>query len=846
MARAVRFKQNPGNEAFAYTIFDENNKDPRPFVRLADSYAKKNKEQALICLHQALFYAKDASQKEYIHKKISSLKNKGITVPKTSFIILSYNTLDFTRQCLMSLKSTVPLDRCQIVVVDNASSDGSVEYLRTLDWITLVENHENRGFPGGCNDGIAAAEKDNDIYLLNSDTLMPYNAFFWLKMGLYENSGIGSTGSITNFAAGSQMVKRDWKSADEMFEFADKTNVPMQSPYEYSMFLIGFSLLMKRKVLDTTGYLDERFNPGNSEDVDICLRILRQGYLNVICKNSFVLHIGHMSFEKLQEQGTDFVNLIEKNNDRLNQKYGFDVMSALSVNVSAVKNLRGSINDRIRILDTDAGMGATAAVIKSYFVNAEYTGIERDEKKACFAVPFGRIITENPTTMEYSRYFSEEYFDYIIVGQSFDGCEPSVLTSGFAPYLKEGGRICLTNGVVLKKNVRSRNCVVFLLYKASSWDSYESVWKAFKNNSTLQTIVIPLPYYDRKTDGGPAVLHYEGSLLPENVPVTWYSDVDLIQLRPAAVFINYALEPDVILPAQYEPAVIRGCTENVIYIPDEVLSISYGRHIDEGVRRQKELVHAPGIKAADIVCLENHDQEMILKTEAASEDCRRFIVTGAPQYDIMLGNEKTVIPDEWEHIISGKKVLLLSIKTADALDAGEMMIQKLEGLLRLMQSVSGRIALIMRPDGSMEDILLKQQHGIAKKYRDIIDRYKSEGWGIYDDSTCKYMSLRRADAFYGDVSPEMMLFLSSGKTAVMQDYGIMVPGADNAAKISVPDVSFPHGAALEETDPTAIIMYLGLLSEGKLPGAERKISCAGERIYELVKSRIEEKYPANR
>ena len=86
--------------------FDADSKDPRLFISLADSYSKKNKDQELICLYQAMFYADDKEQVKDIEKRIDTLTGEGVVVPKTSFIILSYNTLYFTKQCLASIKNT--------------------------------------------------------------------------------------------------------------------------------------------------------------------------------------------------------------------------------------------------------------------------------------------------------------------------------------------------------------------------------------------------------------------------------------------------------------------------------------------------------------------------------------------------------------------------------------------------------------------------------------------------------------------------------------------------------------------------------------------------------------------
>ena len=94
----------------------------------------------------------------------------------------------------------------EIIVVDNGSKDGSVEWLRQQPDIILVENKENMGFPGGCNQGIKASSKGADIFLLNNDTMLPENALFWLRMGLYDRDENGAAGSVSNFAGGQVVV----------------------------------------------------------------------------------------------------------------------------------------------------------------------------------------------------------------------------------------------------------------------------------------------------------------------------------------------------------------------------------------------------------------------------------------------------------------------------------------------------------------------------------------------------------------------------------------------------------------------------------------------------------------
>jgi len=87
-----------------------------------------------------------------------------------SIIILNYNSFDLTCQCISSIYEKTKNVDFEIIIVDNASTlDNPDKFLELFPKIKLVKNTENRGFAGGCNDGIKVADGDN-ILLLNSDT----------------------------------------------------------------------------------------------------------------------------------------------------------------------------------------------------------------------------------------------------------------------------------------------------------------------------------------------------------------------------------------------------------------------------------------------------------------------------------------------------------------------------------------------------------------------------------------------------------------------------------------------------------------------------------------------------
>ena len=276
-----------------------------------------NLKQAYLTYENALFYCKDESIQVEIQNKLDEIEYRQGKVEPASIVILSYNNRQLTQQCIESIRETTPESAREIVIVDNNSQDDSVSYLRQQDDIVLVENDFNAGFPGGCNIGIKASKKENDIFLLNNDTILCANSLYTLRMGLYEKENYGSAGSVTNNCANLQSVFKS-DSIDELKEFGLKNNV-VNKRSEIKLMLVAFAVLIKRHVLEKVGYLDERFFPGNFEDDDISLRILKENYQNVLVYNSFIIHLGTVSFKKV-----DYNSILMKNYDKLVDKYNFN------------------------------------------------------------------------------------------------------------------------------------------------------------------------------------------------------------------------------------------------------------------------------------------------------------------------------------------------------------------------------------------------------------------------------------------------------------------------------------------------------------------------------------------
>lgn len=198
---------------------------------------------------------------------------------KVSIIILNWNGKELTRACLNSIKKNTEYPNYEIIVVDNGSTDGSVEMLeKDFPEVRLVKNRENLGFGGGNNQGIEIAKGDY-LFLLNNDTLVTKG---WLSSAveiMESNSKVASVGSA--------LVAPKAQLNDGVNFDKEKDTV------------CGAAMLMKRKVVERIGAFDvENFSPIYGEETDWNYRARNVGYKVIETSRSRVVHLGSVSTKK--------------------------------------------------------------------------------------------------------------------------------------------------------------------------------------------------------------------------------------------------------------------------------------------------------------------------------------------------------------------------------------------------------------------------------------------------------------------------------------------------------------------------------------------------------------------
>lgn len=417
-------------------VWDDSEKKYETYEKLGDAYLGANKKQAFLCYENAEFLCKDEAHKKVITVKKESLLKQGVHVPKASIVIVSYNCQYMMEKCIESIRQNCAPDSYEMVVLDNASTDGVTEWLKEQEDINLLLSDENMGFPAGCNVGVQYAGPENDIFFLNNDTRMAPNALFWLRMGLYANDKIGATGCVANYCGNDQQIDVEFSLPNQYLEWAEENvNVPMDEPYEERNRLCGFAMLIKRTVLNQVGGMDENLSPGYLDDDDLSVRIRMAGYQLYICHNSFIYHAGSQSFCNR----SDVEEIYKRNYFYLLNKWGYDIPTYSMANLEAVSEIKCDSQKEIRVLEIGAGSGSTLARIKFLYPNAEVYGVEECEKAALYgaeSIPIyvGKI--ENVV-----EKLPMDFFDYIICTKRKPEDDFSNITELVSELLKENGKI---------------------------------------------------------------------------------------------------------------------------------------------------------------------------------------------------------------------------------------------------------------------------------------------------------------------------------------------------------------------------------------------------------------------
>lgn len=243
--------------------------------------------------------------------------------PRVSIVVVTYANRKLCAACLAAVERNTPWPTAELIVVDNASRDGTREFLRGRaaeeNRITLLENETNLGFAGGANLGMDRAQ-GTFVVLLNDDTVVGPGWLPRLVARIEDDPALGLVSPVTNEIGSEARVETTYRTLDGMETLAIDRSFRYAGEVQSTRMLALFCAIARREDLERVGRLDEQYEVGMFEDDDLARTLAKRGLGLAIALDSFVHHVGSASFRQLSDD--EYLAIWEANKQRFELKWG--------------------------------------------------------------------------------------------------------------------------------------------------------------------------------------------------------------------------------------------------------------------------------------------------------------------------------------------------------------------------------------------------------------------------------------------------------------------------------------------------------------------------------------------
>ena len=299
---------------------------------------------------------------------------------------------------------------------------------------------------------------------------------------------------------------------------------------------------------------------------------------------------------------------------------------------------------------------------------------------------------------------------------------------------------------------------LFLPYKASMWDSMESVYFAALQDSSCEALVMPITYYE-KEDGKFGKRINERAEFPSEIE-TIDEGFSLEEAQPDVIYIHNPYDDKNILTSvdpRYYSFHLKDYTENLVYIPyyTTMGKAGFGSLFMPAYRYVHHIV----------VQSEEHKQRL---PKEVQEKAR---ILGSPKLDRALAYSQNPpkIPEDWKRIARGRKIYYYNTVIEEMLGNPESFLQKMKEVFSLFKE-NPKYCLLWRPHPLLESSFFSVDTAYRKRFLELKLRYLTEEIGIYDSSAEPERAVALSSVYLGDETSSMAaLFLAGGKPLFILD-----------------------------------------------------------------------------
>lgn len=408
------------------------------------------------------------------------------------------------------------------------------------------------------------------------------------------------------------------------------------------------------------------------------------------------------------------------------------------------------------------------------------------------AISVGTIIEEIEGEDCITVRYLEEYCETLYsISQRF--VQPSVHTSDWES--EDASRLLHSEIERIKKSLTEdvviRKEVVFLPYKASMWDSLESIYFTAKEDPMCEAYVIPIPYYDKNPDGSFGKIHYEGEDFPEDIPITSWQEFSIEENRPDVIFVhnpydNWNLATSVY--PQFYCRELKKHTDELVYVPYFVLhEIKLDNRFE--VDKIKHFASIPGVIYADKIIVQSEEMKKIYVTEfiAWAKEQKltgkytdetyqnnRILGMGSPKFDKLFSDGAKRIPIQWEAKIANsegrKKVIFFNTNFSLILNNNDYFVENLKRIERIFERYSKEYVVIWREHPLTYETIKSMCPQILEGYLEFKECFIENDWVIMDETPEWHQAVAVSDCYYGAGGSLSALYLATKKPIMITDY----------------------------------------------------------------------------
>ncbi len=307
----------------------------------------------------------------------------------------------------------------------------------------------------------------------------------------------------------------------------------------------------------------------------------------------------------------------------------------------------------------------------------------------------------------------------------------------------------------IKHEITARTEVAFFPYKASMWDSLESVYLAAKEDPDCDAYCVPIPYYEVLPDHTLGQMHYEGSEYPKGIDIVDWRAYQFEERRPDVIYIhnpyddwNYVTT----VHPRYYSSNLKKYTDTLVYIPYYSTT--------GGMAEAQKL--CPAYVYADYIITQAPGFRAYFDERIPNQ---KFLPFGSPKFDKIIKKceNPPEPPAEWKGKTEGKKVYFYNTSINGMLAGTEAFLKKMRYVFSCFEGREDA-CLLWRPHPLLEATFGTMRPSYMQEYLLLKQDFLDRNLGIYDVSPDMEASIALSDAYIGDAASSVVsLFGIAGK-----------------------------------------------------------------------------------